>query len=342
MSVAFKILRLGTRPLSQLTTRCALPNSDRVSTQSGRACPTIDFAAPVVCGVHEPGCRFIQVLKTPALMVGDFACPGTPPVTDVEAAPYPEVVLARSGAYVRRDSAGAVYIDRTVAAFFEARRPYVIEHPRPRPDLTTVISIVDPEALCDSLGIRARAGQCFARSAIRATADLHLLHRQLLAAVRAQSQPALDAEERAIALVQCAVGSNHGLRSELAMPATRPLSRREVDVVVAIAEYLNSNYCRRIGLAAIAAYSGYSVFHVCRLFQARMKTTIHKYLTALRLEAAMQRLAETDMSIIELAMELGFSSHSHFTAAFSRWAGVSPSRARLRARRGARGLSESS
>jgi AraC family transcriptional regulator len=63
-----------------------------------------------------------------------------------------------------------------------------------------------------------------------------------------------------------------------------------------------------------------------------MKTTIHKYLTALRMESAMEALTGSDASIVSVALEHGFSSHSHFTAAFTRWTGVSPREARRRAR----------
>jgi len=285
------------------------------------------------CASHAPGCTFEQFVRCPALMVGEFRCPGTPRITAVEAAPYPELILARQGAYVRRDAAGSVYIDRTVAAFFEAGRPYVIEHPRPRPDLTTVISLIDPAAVCEALRVRQPDGACFARSAVRASPGLMLLHRQLVASVRSLPHGALATEEIAVALVDCAVGLNHGVRAELAVPGGQSLTRREIDMVVAIAEYLNANYRSRIDLSMISAYTGYSIFHVCRLFQARMKTSIHRYLTTLRLESAMEALADSDAAVVSVALDHGFSSHSHFTAAFKGWTGVSPSEARQRARR---------
>lgn len=279
---------------------------------------------------RDPLCRFETILSTAALRVGEFACPGAPRVTDVEAAPFPELVLARKGAYIRRDCAGSVYIDRTVAAFFEADRPYVIEHPRPRPDLTTVISLVQPEAVCASLGLGGSAGRCFSRSAIRAAPEHHLLHRRLLAELRGGPAHALAAEETAVVLVTSAVAANHS--AELSVPPSPRLSAHEVDVAVAVAEYLNARFREPVNLARLAAHTGYSVFHLCRLFQARMKTTIYKYLLTLRLEAAMEQLAESDVSVLALALDLGFGSHSHFTATFTRWSGLSPSEARRTAR----------
>lgn len=283
---------------------------------------------------HEGGhasdevCCQHTLLATPALIVSEFACPGFPAVSEPETAPFPEVVLARKGAYIRRDCAGAVYIDRTVAAFFEANRPYVIEHPQRRADLTTVISLVQPAAVCDALGVADGTGRCFARSAVRASPGLHLLHRHLLSSLRAGPDRALAAEEAAVGLVTNAVAMNHELAPDLAMRQDQGGGRHEVDVVVAIAEYLNASFRSPVTLSDLAAHTGYSVFHICRLFQARMKTSVHRYLTTLRLQAALEALSDSEVPIVDLAMNLGFSSHGHFTGAFTRWAGASPSQVR--------------
>jgi AraC-like DNA-binding protein len=43
-----------------------------------------------------------------------------------------------------------------------------------------------------------------------------------------------------------------------------------------------------------------------------------------RLSVARRLLARTDAKVIEIALELGYSDHAHFTRAFRRWTGVSP------------------
>lgn len=43
-----------------------------------------------------------------------------------------------------------------------------------------------------------------------------------------------------------------------------------------------------------------------------------------RLAAAAARLAETDARIVEVALEVGYSDHAHFTRAFRRWTGETP------------------
>ncbi len=274
---------------------------------------------------------FRRLQSVAGVVIGEFHCCGRPPVTAVEAAPHPEIVLPRQGAYVRRDSAGAVYLDRTVLAFFEAGRPYVIEHPRPRPDVTTVIALVDPDAARDLLGVGGGPG-AFGRSAVRAPMAAQVLHRRMLARLRAGPAAAMAAHETAIELATLAVGLSHGLEPEIAQGAPRGGASAGSEVAIAVAEYLNAHYRDPITLAEISAAVGRSVFHVCRLFRARMQTSIHRYLTSLRLAAGAEALAETNQSITEIALDLGFSSHSHFTAQFTRVAGMSPSRARAESR----------
>jgi AraC-like DNA-binding protein len=60
------------------------------------------------------------------------------------------------------------------------------------------------------------------------------------------------------------------------------------------------------------------------MFQQQTGMPVHRYLTQLRLRAALERLADAD-DITSLAIDLGFSSHSHFTDVFRREFGKTPS-----------------
>ena len=71
-----------------------------------------------------------------------------------------------------------------------------------------------------------------------------------------------------------------------------------------------------------------SPFHFARIFQERTGVPVHRYLTRLRLRAALERVAAGESDLTRLALELGFSSHSHFTDAFRREFGRAPSTVR--------------
>ena len=60
---------------------------------------------------------------------------------------------------------------------------------------------------------------------------------------------------------------------------------------------------------------------------------LYRYQTLLRLGRALERLPERE-DITDLAFELGFSSHSHFTAVFRSELGMTPSSYRAQARTG--------
>jgi AraC-like DNA-binding protein len=55
---------------------------------------------------------------------------------------------------------------------------------------------------------------------------------------------------------------------------------------------------------------------------------VHRYRNRLRLRAAVERLSDGPVDRSTLAHALGFSSHSHFTAAFRAEFGVTPARVR--------------
>ena len=72
-----------------------------------------------------------------------------------------------------------------------------------------------------------------------------------------------------------------------------------------------------------------SPYHLCRLFKRETGIPIHRYLNRLRLREALEPIAD-GVNLGELALSLGFVSHSHFTNAFRKEFGVPPSQARLK------------
>ena len=95
--------------------------------------------------------------------------------------------------------------------------------------------------------------------------------------------------------------------------------------VYRVMEFLSENYKRVLTLADIAPVTPYSPFHLCRIFRHVTGLPIHRYLVQLRLRAALDRLFDARDRLSHLAIEVGFSSHSHFTSTFRRALGVTPS-----------------
>ena len=80
-----------------------------------------------------------------------------------------------------------------------------------------------------------------------------------------------------------------------------------------------------VRLTALARALHTSPFHLARVFRVETGFTVEGYRRALRLRAALELLPTHSSGLTALALELGFSSHSHFTESFRREFGVPPS-----------------
>lgn len=84
----------------------------------------------------------------------------------------------------------------------------------------------------------------------------------------------------------------------------------------------------------LAQLCGISRGHLMRTFKASTGQPLHQYIAEERLSAAQQLLSEDRLSIKEIAASLGFCNTGHFTTAFRRKAGMTPSDFRRRVRTG--------
>ena len=104
--------------------------------------------------------------------------------------------------------------------------------------------------------------------------------------------------------------------------------REHADRAEAAKTFLASSLGERVTLDDVARAVHTSPFHFTRIFQERVGVPVHRYLTRLRLRAALERLAEGEDDLTALALDLGFSSHSHFADSFRKEFGKTPSEVR--------------
>ncbi len=107
-----------------------------------------------------------------------------------------------------------------------------------------------------------------------------------------------------------------------------PIKGAHLDLVNDTKAFMATNFDRRLSLHDIGAAVGSSRYHLARVFRRATGSSLHQYLTSLRLRAALNRLADTDDHLADIAAAVGFSSHSHLTQAFRRAFQVTPSRYR--------------
>ncbi|HEV2803035.1 MAG TPA: AraC family transcriptional regulator [Pyrinomonadaceae bacterium] len=91
-----------------------------------------------------------------------------------------------------------------------------------------------------------------------------------------------------------------------------------------VVEYINEHLEQDLTLSEIAAAVGMNPYHLSRAFKQEMGSAPHQYVIKRRVERAKVLLAETELTIIEVAFKVGFQSQSHFTNIFRRFTGVTP------------------
>ena len=91
-------------------------------------------------------------------------------------------------------------------------------------------------------------------------------------------------------------------------------------------EFIEQHLTQRFSAEDVAHAAAFSEYHFHRLFPALMGEPIHQYVRSRRLEKAATLLTENpQMRLLDLALEVGFETHSAFTRAFRQHFGVSPS-----------------
>jgi AraC family transcriptional regulator len=91
-----------------------------------------------------------------------------------------------------------------------------------------------------------------------------------------------------------------------------------------VTDYINDHLAQDIKLSDLAQLLGMSQFHFSRLFKQSMGVTPHQYVLQQRVERAKQLLKETKLSVMEIALLCGFSSHSHLGKWFRQHIGMTP------------------
>lgn len=89
-------------------------------------------------------------------------------------------------------------------------------------------------------------------------------------------------------------------------------------------EFLNNNYADELSMEQIASYTGRSLATIKRDFKKLSNLTPQKWLIKKRLEMAYIKLKEDHKKVQEVYVEVGFKNPSHFSTAFKKHYGISP------------------
>lgn len=151
--------------------------------------------------------------------------------------------------------------------------------------------------------------------------SLDLQHRRLLS--RANTTASFELAEHAILLLARILERAHTARVAAGRPSTAATRRRAVDEA---RELLASR--PGIGLFELARAVAVSPHHLSRIFADATGSSISEYRNRVRVRIALDRIADGERSLAQLAADLGFADHAHLTRVVRRQVGDAPSRLR--------------
>lgn len=261
--------------------------------------------------------RFL--LNSAAVTIRDTHCRGTcRGKSNEECSATTQMVFPYRGVYVRHVGSDQAVAEANQVLFFNATEGYRVSHPVRGGD--ACLSLLVDESLLRELApaefLRNGATLAFRWQRRRIDARAQVLVALLGHSLRHGIAEALEAESLVLTLVQRALGP----RTTHAAGATagRQLLVDRAKLV------LTSDLGRRWTLSEIAAEVRCSPVYLTQVFRQVESLPLYRYQLRLRLARALDLLGQYD-DLTALGMELGFSSHSHFSAAFREAYGRTPS-----------------
>lgn len=272
--------------------------------------------------------KVTPLLTTPALAVGEFRCPpgdaswGETNVIGDRA----HVVFPRRSVVIRHLGREPVLATPNHAMLYNAEQAYRRQLHSDRGDESVFVEL--PHESLERLAADG-APMLDGDTRIRVThvptdRRTYLLQHLLVRHLQARPADLLGAEEAATRLAL----------ATLAGPPPRRTAARERTATAhrqlaeAAKTELAADPAAKTSLGELAARLHTSAFHLARVFRAETGFSLAGFRQALRLRAALERLPLSERDLTTLALELGFASHSHFTASFTREYGVAPSAVR--------------
>ncbi|MBE5791365.1 MAG: helix-turn-helix transcriptional regulator [Clostridiales bacterium] len=91
-----------------------------------------------------------------------------------------------------------------------------------------------------------------------------------------------------------------------------------------VLRYLSENYTQNINVESIATHFGYSRSRFSHLFKANIGVSIPRFVNILRCRDAVKALMETDLPVVDVAINAGFNNTHTFYVAFKELYGMTP------------------
>ena len=102
------------------------------------------------------------------------------------------------------------------------------------------------------------------------------------------------------------------------------VSSSKYKTIYAVADYISENFDRQLSLDNLAGQFFISKYYLSRTFKEITGYGINEYINIHRIQRAKRLLEETDMSISEISIALGYESMTYFEKIFKTYMTLSP------------------
>ena len=266
-----------------------------------------------------------RIFHSPLIDLGVFHADAGSGLFGPQASPgHFTIAFPETSVRIRPSHGRAFVTDRNLVTLYEPADTYERGLVDPRGDRCTFLSPEPAVAqeFAEHAGLTDGDGRLFRQAFERCPAPSFARQRNLVRRLRqGDGLPAATVEEEALAILDGVAA--HSVDARRASPKpVNPAARRHVHRAQ---EYLATHYALAPGLSDIAAAAGCSPYHLSRVFRRHFGTTLHRYRTGLAIRDAYDQIVRTDRRLLDIALDLGFASHSHFSGAFVSVFGIVPS-----------------
>lgn len=256
-----------------------------------------------------------------------------PPTSALEHGAADLLLMPIAGVFAKHDSPKHHFIaNSNHALFFGCGKPYRISFPGNIGDESLVIRFSQEalaNLLAETVGVENLYSprldtHCLLSPATVLKRDL-LLHCLL----RGAAAP-LVIEEICVSMLAASVQA--ACKDDRAKDHARhafTMSRRRQQVET-VKEVISLYPAQEWTLDTLARQANTSPYHLARVFREEVGIPVYQYLIRTRLGKALEGMRRADAGLTDIALEAGFSTHSHFSSSFRLFFGITPSQLRSR------------
>jgi len=260
----------------------------------------------------------LTLVETPSVLVELVRFPTSRCLTEIPPPARRQIMFVLDGAFRWSVGARSMVVDPNQLTFIRDDEATYERFPTPMNVLCLLVNVA-PRLANRLWRPRTGATDPFDVRIGRATPALQARYCAYAAYARNGTVPPELLEEDALGLVGAATREAAGAAPHVTVRAARVYAER--------AKQLMAGSERMIGLADLARRLDVSPTYLTDAFRRSVGIPVVRYQLQLRVMRAMQRLPASN-DLTALALELGFSSHSHFSMAFRAATGITPSRYR--------------